>query len=750
MTSKAQALHKHTRPKVVLTIYIRPNMPATHRPDFAGLRDGCKRHRKLPNKDAIRKTHLWPFINLEDLEKPEVLMVYLHARSRNLPCKFAFADRLSAHIEKPPKNQEVDRYHMLLHERKSPKTYGAFEVHEEHERVTGRDIPKNKLGFPPYVGIQVLEIQAQILDFLVDCCHLVLRDHNLSSIHVMPTTPSVVLKTSTLASGTITALAAEAPYRLPQKLDLKRLLTIVSARREQAEDHVWALREEPSYFVQEMENWSAHAASRILNKFKKPHNCVGTPAFWGSVNFEMITNAYTSLIMWDNVYLLLRQLCASQHYGRSLNPSKRLHFQLESSFMALDLMIAEMKNWPMYELSLGFCASPPLRSGYQRGEECSPNFHQIKPGGNQGQGEKLLHDLFKALFDPLMHKIHGLSNIVDEIQRTINMDRGLVSPWVSARFADLAMIVEISRQLDMFQPWANAWRPDSFGKQIGSAVDIEEISYLRDLLDCQFNVLCTIDPSRLAYPCDKLRTQATVKQMRTSECFLDVFWEMVDEGAERLYAHSLHELVGRHMDESDRLLQRTPRWVASKITVSSNKANKSPDAFDDVLRTKFSLPLLDVDPNARHARPSKASIMSVQTPKPKVKTHGLATPTPRETSSDVPDKTAKVDNGKRFTINKRASKVFGLLFYDPDEHHHAGEILWTDFLYAMSALDFSFEKLYGSSWQFTPPVAEGMKQQPIQFHDPHPQPKLRIWEAKRIGRRLHKTYGWHGKMFVCK
>lgn len=103
-----------------------------------------------------------------------------------------------------------------------------------------------------------------------------------------------------------------------------------------------------------------------------------------------------------------------------------------------------------------------------------------------------------------------------------------------------------------------------------------------------------------------------------------------------------------------------------------------------------------------------------------------------------------------FELNKRAYKIFSMLFHISSANEHpTGEISWTEFLYAMQAVGFAPEKLYGSSWQFSPVEIEGVEQ-PIQFHEPHPHPKMRFWEARRIGRRLTRTYGWGGEMFVCK
>lgn len=84
-----------------------------------------------------------------------------------------------------------------------------------------------------------------------------------------------------------------------------------------------------------------------------------------------------------------------------------------------------------------------------------------------------------------------------------------------------------------------------------------------------------------------------------------------------------------------------------------------------------------------------------------------------------------------FAVGKRAFKVFSALFYSPNTQDPPGEIPWIDFLSAMSSVNFAVQKLYGSVWQFTPTTLD--VESSIQFHEPHPTPKLGLWMAGRMG-----------------
>lgn len=67
-----------------------------------------------------------------------------------------------------------------------------------------------------------------------------------------------------------------------------------------------------------------------------------------------------------------------------------------------------------------------------------------------------------------------------------------------------------------------------------------------------------------------------------------------------------------------------------------------------------------------------------------------------------------------------------------------------NFLHVMSTTGFGIEKLYGSSWQFTPSKLD--VERTIQFHEPHPVAKIPFRMMRRFGRPLARAYGWHGNM----
>ena len=98
--------------------------------------------------------------------------------------------------------------------------------------------------FDPMYGLLALEIQHGIYSFLLACTELILHDidpmqYSLAPEILEPRLP----EPKAIEWPSLTAEMVEAPYRVPQKMDLARLKTLVGARKAAAEDHLWMLRE---------------------------------------------------------------------------------------------------------------------------------------------------------------------------------------------------------------------------------------------------------------------------------------------------------------------------------------------------------------------------------------------------------------------------------------------------------------------------------------------------------------------------
>jgi hypothetical protein len=90
---------------------------------------------------------------------------------------------------------------------------------------TAYELLESGRGFQPGHGLVVLESQKRIMNFLVQCCELILHDIPKDSlvnelIPVQPEPPLADLEYSPQWS-TSSYISAEAPYRLPARIDFR-------------------------------------------------------------------------------------------------------------------------------------------------------------------------------------------------------------------------------------------------------------------------------------------------------------------------------------------------------------------------------------------------------------------------------------------------------------------------------------------------------------------------------------------------
>ena len=224
-------------------------MSPTHRPDYEAMRKENPAVIRAVGT-SFREAYMWPDINIEDLVKGKTLLLLLNSRGRNTPKTFAHSDfdaMRVGHVSGACMPAFLNLHTMLL-EGETVETYGRIVSWDDDEEAMMKTF--NGLGFLPGAGVQVLEIQQKLLAFLLTCCYSILHDMDMST---MISEATIRPEPSPLSDGadypTLATIAAEAPYRLPGRLDFNRLKSLVNAKRASVEDHVRGLREDPGYFA---------------------------------------------------------------------------------------------------------------------------------------------------------------------------------------------------------------------------------------------------------------------------------------------------------------------------------------------------------------------------------------------------------------------------------------------------------------------------------------------------------------------
>lgn len=739
---------KAKRKEILLTAW--PNMSSTHRPDFqAFLKDSPQQQsRETKFKDA----YMWPYINVEDLVEGKCLLLFMNSRGRHPPSIFAQADFEASHLGRVTGaiNLPFLNVHTMFLDGQTTETYGKLDAWEDNDKAF--DLMLSGLACQPGQGLAILEMQQRTYRFLVDCSRAILHDLSSSSltddqVPIKPEPPAI--SRDPAEWPTLASIASEAPYRVPAHLDFGRLKAVIAAKRSAAEDHIWTLREDPSYFFDVLRDWSEHRQETLLDTNGKRHPLLTNlkPLFWERVIGNVITDAYGSLVLWDIIYRDLTYLEALKlKYSKDISPQKKLPPEYMKALSSFRYTIDQASKGPRMNLKNGVPASPPLRSLFIR-EPQVPSSPMIQVKIKSGVPLDPMIWMFQILWDDHRLFLCGLPYLMDEFEQLIQSDpkqKERLSPWVARVFSDLGIMARARHEIDIYQPWAagimNAYV--EYEKEIKEEF-LKKFAAIGELnvsfKDVSLAKLGMPSDGRFQYPSDKRRTQQVIESMRKAEQNLDTFWETIDEQYKTKTGRTLHHAL-HHLFTEERQLERTPEWI-EPIKEPRKKTESDDSEFDKILSE------LSVAPKEQHPR-------EMPTPKVKVKTKGVGQSTdsnalqPKTRLEREQPVAQTLDVQPMMTVSKRAFKVFSTIFHKPSQSDQPGEIAWQDFLHAMAATGFEPSKLYGSIWQFTPTKLD--VERSIQFHEPHPRGKIPFRTARRIGRRLSRAYGWYGGMFVLE
>lgn len=742
------------RRRILLTAW--PNMAPTHRPDFEAFTKESQEERSRGTR--FRDAFMWPYINLEDLLKPKHLLLFLNARGRHHPGAFVGADYEAARfgfITCALRPAFLNHHTMMFTGRTTPETYGELIAWEDHDEAC--DWMQTGAGMHPGQGLQLLETQQRIWSFLVDCCLQILHDMPpkslmLAEAPVQPEPPPVSGQEAGWHS--LAVVAAEAPYRIPAALDLARLIAMIESKRSAAEDHIWALREDPGYFADVVGDWKEHRQEMLPDTNGRQHptlKLLSSHTFWDWVLGNVVVDAYLQIEIWTSIHQQLVNLqTLKDKYSVDTAAGKALP---EEYLEALHLLLYSLKRFsarPIDSLKVGVPASPPLRSHFVR-EPQEPGTPMIRVIERRNRDKdkhfgRLLW-ILTTLWDEQKRFLAGLQPLMDELERLLQNDptqKRLISSWVASIIADLSVISGCLHQLDRSHstektvPHTEALIDEDHKPEYDRTMS-RFGEFVKAFEGAPLAALGTPSEGRFFYPVDKRRTKENVDAMRRAEAHLDAFWQSVDRHLIKRAGKSEHTGLLRLLPE-DRVLQRTPEWVEPARGPKIGSESEGPDALTKPLA------LIDLNDLTRRTESTLEREESASA-KIKTKTRGSVEPSPATVGSAPKPSDGHHEPDRRFTVDKRALRVFATIFHTPSKAVQPGEVAWTDFVHALASTGFAAEKLYGSVWHFTPPPDRDVEWRSIQFHEPHPGGKIPFRTARRHGRRLNRTYGWHAGMF---
>lgn len=356
-----------------------PTMPAKHRPDFDALRLESREQRRPGATLHFRDSYLLPSINQEDLIKPNTFLLFLESRCRNSPDAFANADINSIHLAMVAQAivpSFLNEYTMLLIGQRTPSTYGRLISWDDDESAF--DMMSRGVGIQPGEGLLTLEIQQRKLQFIRACVEIILQDLPITDLSIPVDSEhgehSIVRNSHEDSEWpSLTKETLEAQYRKPDQFDFGRLQSFVLAKRAEAEDHIWFLREDPAYFKETVYDWGEHREERILSVNGNPHPVLRQDLFWDRVLGNVVVNAYTDLLGWDRLSQDVADLVIlRERYSDQLSPTSPMPKEYEEALCHFSYLVEQSIKGPLGNFKAGMPSSPPLRAHYVRQPHPNP------------------------------------------------------------------------------------------------------------------------------------------------------------------------------------------------------------------------------------------------------------------------------------------------------------------------------------------------------------------------------------------
>lgn len=763
LTIHRRWLKKNHAQRLKILLQAWPNMATVHLPDFQAFRREVKgREVKAGRKihTRFRDHYMWPYINQDDLCKPNPLLLLLNARGRNLPGVFAAGDLEAMCLGTRLRALQpayLREYVMIMDGPLGEEDYGGL----VSRNLKSDWMEGDQKQISPGKGLLILEAQDGLLGFLVRCCKQILQDIPAAEVFSdrFPLVDEPHLKADTEVNGfnSLAIMVAEAPYRIPAKLDFDRLILIFSARASAAKDHLLALREDPGYFSEYVHEMKEHCPEIIKDMSGHTPFDDGQDAqrYWAISISAVLCEAYADYQIHSHLHDEARHLQALQkHHQTQIHPEKDLP---EEYLQAILCFFFELR-----ELALGIChqlhlvtASPPMRHlsvRDQSSEKIAVSFIPDKKISNV-EGQLLLLFLTLCEFGKSAQPLPW-TLVMDELERLLESEpraKDLISPYISRCLSELSIVSHCMRQFERYQPWARSF----FNLTVVRRKEIQAHFRRRD--DAWLKIKHkSFEPKSMGkiiekalpggakfnYPVGKRRSKENVEALRRAESKLDGFWALFDEHMFRdtgnIEATALYQLLSQ-----PRALHRTPEWIELP---STEKSTPSSRPLPGIVTKPFSAFYVSQPGNGLDQPRGCISLAQ----KPKVKTRKAASDNVPENDirDHLPEPAAHMAPPSQIQVGRRTYHVFCTLFFNPAATSTPAEIPWIDFLRAMVAVGFSAEKLYGSVWLFCPLMND--HNQSIQFHEPHPRRKLHFTTARRFGRRLNRAFGWTGDTFILK
>ncbi|PNP44481.1 hypothetical protein TGAMA5MH_03786 [Trichoderma gamsii] len=447
---------KNRQQRINILLKAWPGMTPNHRPDYEAFRRAGSELQIIAKSE--KDSFMWPYINQEDLSKTQPLLLLLDARGREIPSSFAAADYEAMHlgiVSEAIERSFLNEYTMILHRVTVAEEYGKLISWDDHPDAF--DWMYTQKQFSPGDGLIILEAQNRLMKFLVDCCQHILHDIDkgqlISSTYSIQPEPTLRSRNESCGFESLALMAAEAPYRVPAQLDFGRIESLLAAKTRAAEDHLWALREDPTYFRQHLLDAQEHRQELIKDTYDRPHPTLNPRRihlFRARVVGNVLAEAYLELEFYSELYQQAQELGSLRRkYESKISQLDDLPREYMVALLTFRHFIVQTVKGHMGQLKQAVVASPPMRSFYVRTpptDETSSQMCIVSKGVKMTKIQGQLIYLLKTLWEDDRNLfLLRLSCVVDELGRLL-LSKPTASNLISNNIASTISNIAIASQ----------------------------------------------------------------------------------------------------------------------------------------------------------------------------------------------------------------------------------------------------------------------------------------------------------------
>jgi hypothetical protein len=723
-------------------------IPEFHRPEsFAQTYKPYRPAAGVPPMD-----HMCPYINLKDLENKAALLRFIDARAGEAPDLFA----MSEHIFMPAVQIEIDNKQPSKMWLRGRKEYGK--VKDFGNADEANQVEYDAKGVNSCKGLLILFIQERILDFLVFCCQNLLADKEM--LELLPPSSDSKLGDSWLASfkqdrtTDHAVVAASAPFLPRTGLDLDRIRHLVSTQTTMAELDVWQIREDPAHFASGYAAVADHDPRFVLDPLGREDASTKTQAFISSNLNILVTRSHYELVCWDQIRMQLEKIeRLLVKHPDGLNIDSLQPLELGKAVQFFGVLLDNATGVFMHDIG-NYSASFELRRFFTRTSTIDRRA-SLHEDPVRSQVCKLIEDLKEHQKKKQPGSFTGVRfrlDLIDTYLREKPAGWKWISPLVQQALTKLSILAECSFVFE-FQPWHEKLQWNLLEERLADEKYVDslwgpQMAWITILEKGQKGDFAP-DPSlgdpsdgKFDYPVQQGKNKKkVVEQMCRAEANLDTLWGSIDAKLKELADGHAQVALQRLLDQGGDM-RRTKSWSERHQEWSEKYKSETPARLpSDLLCEPQALSRIFHDASKDITGNFDKSTISIKTEE---KTRGE--PAPDEAAAELA-RDPSPERRPTLKVSKKAFQTFSKIFHDPDANGTAaGPVQWRDFKTALTSLGFTAAQMHGSQWQFNPSpqmeLARG-----ISFHQPHPETTFSRDQARNIGTRLHRVYGWDASTF---